>query len=204
MLTIRSAPSAPIKLLFLAMLWLHRELRWMNWRLKPLKVGPFLQLSHNFGVFLHLLDFTGALWEISALLRNLSMTWWRRVFYSDLVLHKAKLFTPSSTSWLMHHSSNIQTSVRLLSSNAMQMEMILEAYYFKKINPWLTLVKNWAELLWIIRLMIRNCMLWYAFWRPGNIIFGLKNLLYILIMNHWNILEAKKNWINDMLSRYNS
>jgi hypothetical protein len=32
-----------------------------------------------------------------------------------------------------------------------------------------------------------------------NIIFGLKNLLYILIMNLWNILEAKQNLIKVML-----
>jgi hypothetical protein len=30
-------------------------------------------------------------------------------------------------------------------------------------NPWLTLVKNWADHLWIIQLMIKNCMLCYAF-----------------------------------------
>jgi hypothetical protein len=34
------------------------------------------------------------------------------------------------------------TSVRLLSSNAIQVELVLEACYLKKVNPWLTLVKN--------------------------------------------------------------
>jgi hypothetical protein len=43
--------------------------------------------------------------------------------------------------------------------------------------------KSMAYLLLIIQLMINNCMLWYVFQRLGNIIFGLKNLLYILIMN---------------------
>jgi hypothetical protein len=32
-------------------------------------------------------------------------------------------------------------SVRLLSSNVMQVELVLEVYYFKKVNPCLTLVK---------------------------------------------------------------
>jgi hypothetical protein len=44
LLTLRSAPFAPIELLFLAMLSLHMELRWMKQRLKPLKVDRFLQL----------------------------------------------------------------------------------------------------------------------------------------------------------------
>jgi hypothetical protein len=81
------------------------------WRLKPLKAGQFLQLSHNFGVFLDMRDFIGVLWEISAPLLHISMTWWRRIFYSIGVLHKTKLFTSSSTSWLMHRYSNFRTSV---------------------------------------------------------------------------------------------
>jgi hypothetical protein len=141
LLILISAPFAPIKLVFLVMLWLHRELRWMKWRLKLLKAGRFLQLSHNFRVFLNLWDFIGILWEISAPLLHLSMTWRRRVFHSIEVLHKTKLFTPSSTSWLLHRSSNFQISIRLLSSNAMQVELVLEVYYFKKVNPLLTLVK---------------------------------------------------------------
>jgi hypothetical protein len=59
LLTLRSAPFAPIELLLLSMLWLHRELRWMKRRLKPLKSGQFLQLSQNFRVFLDLRGFIG-------------------------------------------------------------------------------------------------------------------------------------------------
>jgi hypothetical protein len=44
LLTLRSALFASIELLFFAMLCLHRALRWMKRRLKPLKAVRFLQL----------------------------------------------------------------------------------------------------------------------------------------------------------------
>jgi hypothetical protein len=34
----------------------------------------------------------------------------------------------------MHRSTNFWSLVRLLSSNAMQVELVLEAYYFMKVN----------------------------------------------------------------------
>jgi hypothetical protein len=82
---------------FLGYVVTPQALRWMKWRLKPKKEGRFLQLSHNFGVFLSLWDFIGFLWEISAPLLHLSMTWRRRVFHFIGVLHKNILSTLSST-----------------------------------------------------------------------------------------------------------
>src|SRR6266511_1737411 len=51
--------------------------------------------------------------------------------------------------------------------------------------------------------MIKNCMHLFDLWRRGNIIYGLKNLLYILIMNHLSILEVKVILTVDMLSGLN-
>jgi hypothetical protein len=42
---------------------------------------------------------------------------------------------------VLFHWGAHKTSVRLLSSNVMQVELVLEVCYFKKVNPYLTLVK---------------------------------------------------------------
>jgi hypothetical protein len=61
------------------------------------------------------------------------------VYFNDTLIYSKSL---NEHIELMHCSFNFQTSVRLLNSNVMQVELVLETCYFKKVNPWLTLVKN--------------------------------------------------------------
>src|SRR5438876_12066606 len=59
LLTLRSAPFAPIECRFLVMLSLHRALRWTRQRLLPSPAGQPRLPSHRCVVFLVLQDFTG-------------------------------------------------------------------------------------------------------------------------------------------------
>src|SRR6266542_1663203 len=52
LLTLRSAPFAPIECLFLVMLSLHRALRWTRQRLLPSQAGQRRLRSRRFVVFL--------------------------------------------------------------------------------------------------------------------------------------------------------
>jgi hypothetical protein len=61
LLILRSAPFAPIELLFLSLLSHHRVLRLIQPRLKLFLVGHHQQWSHKCGVFLASKDFKGAL-----------------------------------------------------------------------------------------------------------------------------------------------
>src|SRR5438105_2537645 len=58
LLTLRSAPFAPIECRFLVMLSLHRALRWTRQRLLPSPAGQPRLPSHRCVVFLVLQDFT--------------------------------------------------------------------------------------------------------------------------------------------------
>src|SRR5438128_7671754 len=66
LLTLRSAPFAPIECRFLVMLSLHRALRWTRQRLLPSQAGQPRLPSHRCVVFLVLQDFTGVSYGISA------------------------------------------------------------------------------------------------------------------------------------------
>src|SRR6266540_570411 len=71
LLTLRSAPFAPIECRFLVMLSLHRALRWTRQRLLPSPAGQPRLPSHRCVVFLVLQDFTGVSYGISAPLLQL-------------------------------------------------------------------------------------------------------------------------------------
>jgi hypothetical protein len=72
LVTLRSAPFAPITCLFLVMLLHGRALRWMRQRLLPSQAGHFRLWSRRFEVFLVLQVFTGVSSGISAPLQHLS------------------------------------------------------------------------------------------------------------------------------------
>src|SRR5437764_13570866 len=72
LLTLRSAPFAPIECRFLVMLSLHRALRWTRQRLLPSQSIQRRPPSHRCVVFLVLQDFTGVSYGISAPLQHLS------------------------------------------------------------------------------------------------------------------------------------
>src|SRR5438477_11829671 len=71
LLTLRSAPFAPIECLFLVMLLHRRALRWMRQRLLPSRAGHFQRRSRRFVVFLVLQVSTGVSCGILATLQHL-------------------------------------------------------------------------------------------------------------------------------------
>jgi hypothetical protein len=72
LVTLRSAPFAPIVCLFLGMLLHRRALRWTRQRLLPSQAGHFRLRSRRFEVFLVLQVFTGVSCRILAPLQHLS------------------------------------------------------------------------------------------------------------------------------------
>jgi hypothetical protein len=72
LVTLRSAPFAPIVCLFLVMLLHRRKLRWTKQRLLPSQASHFRLRSRRFEVFLVLQVFIGVSCGISAPLQHLS------------------------------------------------------------------------------------------------------------------------------------